>query len=99
MSKNNDLLYQFKDPAQRIALRVKDNNSKSILNPSFNYIPSAKTDIRETFKRIQKELKTAPKGQDKNKPLVAPKNNNLDKPLVLNPDGFVLPVEWFTLED
>lgn len=81
MSKNNDLMYQFKDAANRLALRIKEGDNKSILNPSFKYTPSAKTDIRETFKRIQKELKTAPKGQDNNKPLV-------------NPGSFILPSEW-----
>jgi hypothetical protein len=76
---------------------IKPLGDKSILNPNFKYIPAAKTDIRETFKRFQSEMSTW--GQDLEKPLVTPKNNNLDKPLVLNPEGFVLPVEWFTLED
>jgi hypothetical protein len=98
MSKNNDLMYQFKDAAQRIALRIKENDPKSILNPSFKYTSSSKTDIRETFKRIKKELKIAPQNQDNQKPLVA-QNNNFDKPLVLNPEGFVLSVDWFSLED
>lgn len=29
---------------------------KSILDPSFRYIPSAKTDISKTFRRVRKEL-------------------------------------------
>jgi hypothetical protein len=101
MSKNSDLIYQFKDAAQRIALRIKENDPKSILNPSFKYTPSGKTDIRETFKRVQKELKSAPQSQDNNKPLVAPKGQDLIKPLVapiLTPGAFVLPVEWFEME-
>ena len=77
----------------------KPLGDKSILNPNFKYIPAANTDIRETFKKARIELNsTSPKGQDINKPLV-PQNNNLDKPLVLNPEGFVLSVDWFTLED
>ena len=59
----------------------KPLGDKSILNPAFKYIPSSKTDIRETFKRAQKEL-NRPKNQDNN------------KPLVLNPGGFVLGIEW-----
>jgi len=70
---------------------------KSILSPDFKYTPAARTDIRDTFRRFQFELAT--KNQDNNKPLVGPKNNNLDKPLVLNPEAFVLPVEWFDIED
>jgi hypothetical protein len=93
MLKNSDLMYQFKDAASRLALRIKEGDSKSILNPSFKYTPSAKTDIKQTFKRIQKELKIAPKGQDYNKHLVPPPNNNIDKPLVVNPGAFVLPSE------
>lgn len=61
---------------------------KSILNPDFKYTPAARTDIRDTFRRARMELNsTAPKGQD------------IKKPLVLNPEGFVLSVDWFTLED
>jgi hypothetical protein len=56
-------------------LRLTDSN--------FNYVSSAKTDIRETFKRF-----SASGGQDNNKPLVP----------ILNPEGFVLPVEWFEME-
>jgi hypothetical protein len=80
MSKNIELLYQFKDAANRVALRIKEGDTKSILNPAFKYIPSSKTDIRETFKRAQKEL-NRPKNQDNN------------KPLVFNTDSFVLGVE------
>jgi hypothetical protein len=69
---------------------------KSILNPDFKYTPAANTDIRDTFRRFQSQI--APQNQDNNKPLVA-QNNNLDKPLVLNPEGFVLAVDWFSLED
>ena len=86
MSKNNELLYQFKDAANRLELRIKERDTKSILNPAFKYTPSSKTDIRETFKRAQKEL-NRPKNQDNN------------KPLVLNTDSFVLGVEWLDIKD
>lgn len=32
---------------------------KSILDPSFRYIPSAETDIRKTFNRVRRELAKA----------------------------------------
>ena len=86
MSKNSELLYQFKDAANRVALRIKEKDTKSILNPAFKYTPSSKTDIRETFKRAQKEL-NRPKNQDNN------------KPLVFNTDSFVLGVEWLDIKD
>jgi hypothetical protein len=54
-----------------------------LTDPNFNYIPSAKTDIRETFRRFQ-----PPKVQDLKEPLVEP---NL--PL----GGFVLSAEWFEI--
>ena len=57
MSKNIELLYQFKDAANRLALRIKEGDSKSILNPAFKYTPSGKTDIRETFKKAKQQLK------------------------------------------
>jgi len=55
-----------------------------LTDPSFNYVPSAKTDIRETFRRFNSSG-----GQDNKKPLVS---------LPLIADGFVLPVEWFEME-
>ena len=51
-----------------------------LTDPNFNYVSSAKTDIRETFRRFN-----ALGGQDSLKPLVP----------TLNPEGFVLSVEWF----
>jgi len=60
----------------------------SILNPSFKYIPAAQTDIRETFKRIREQLSNHNS---------SPKNQENNKPLVLNPGGFVLPAEWFEI--
>jgi hypothetical protein len=54
-----------------------------LTDPSFNYVSSAKTDIRETFRRF-----STPKNQDNQKPLV----------LNLNPNGFVLSAEWFEME-
>ena len=32
---------------------------KSILDPSFRYVPSASTDLRKTFSRIRRELQRA----------------------------------------
>lgn len=58
--------------------------SKNIFDPDFKYIPSTKTDISKTFARIKREL-NRPQNQNNNKPLVEPN---------LNPDGFVLSVEW-----
>lgn len=37
---------------------------KSILDPTFKYVPSTSTDIRETFKRVRAELER----QQKSKP-------------------------------
>ena len=51
-----------------------------LTDPQFKYVNSAQTDIRETFKRFN-----ALGGQDSLKPLVP----------TLNPEGFVLSVEWF----
>ena len=65
-----------------------------LTDPNFNYVSSAKTDIRETFRRFSTQ------NQENNKPLVAQGGNSLDKPLVelnLNPEGFVLPAEWFEI--
>lgn len=59
--------------------------SLRITDPSFNYVPSARTDIRDTFRRARESLG----GQDNNKPLVEP-----SLPL----GGFVLSAEWFEME-
>jgi hypothetical protein len=58
--------------------------STRLTDPSFNYVNSASTDIRETFRRFSTQ------NQEINKPLVIP---------TLNPDGFVLYEEWFQIED
>ena len=55
-----------------------------LTDPSFNYVSSAKTDIRETFRRF-----SSPKNQEINKPLVPS----------LIPEGFVLSAQWFEIED
>lgn len=60
---------------------------KNILNPNFKYISAANTDIRDTFRRAKIELNSTTRGQDNN------------KPLVLNPEGFVLSADWFQIED
>jgi hypothetical protein len=72
----------------------KPLGDKSILNPNFKYVPSSKTNIRDTFRRAKKELNFTTSNQENNKPLVPQGGNNLDKPLVLNPGGFVLGIEW-----
>ena len=61
----------------------------NILDPSFKYTPSSKTDITKTFARIKKELKNSDSNQDSREPLVTP---------TLNPNGFVLSSEWFEME-
>jgi hypothetical protein len=53
-----------------------------ITDNRFNYIPSAKTDIRETFRRVRAEMVG---GQESLKPLVAS----------LNPESFALRDDWF----
>jgi len=58
------------------SIRLTDSN--------FKYVSSAKTDIRDTFRKF-----TVPGGQDSLKPLVP----------ILNPEGFVLSVEWFEFVD
>ena len=68
-----------------------------LTDSNFIYTPAAKTDIRDTFRRF-----SPPKNQDNNKPLVALGRQNSNKPLVepiLNPEGFVLPAEWFQVLD
>ena len=63
-----------------------------ITDPKFNYVSSAKTDIRETFRRIQ-----STQNQELKEPLVIHAGQSLEKPLVqflMIPDGFVLPVQW-----
>ena len=52
-----------------------------ITDPEFKYTNSAKTDIRETFRRF------ATSNQDSKEPLVP----------ILNPEGFVLSAEWFEI--
>jgi hypothetical protein len=82
MQKDNELKEEFFLTLQKMGKKISNHDEKSILNPSFKYTPSSKTDIKETFKRVKKELKIAPKNQDNN------------KPLVLNPGSFVLSDEW-----
>lgn len=61
------------------------NKPLSILDPSFKYTPSSKTDITKTFARIRREIKN----QETKEPIV---------PLSLNPNGFVLSAQWFEME-
>lgn len=34
---------------------------KSILDQTFKYVPAAKTDVRETFERVRREIEAAKK--------------------------------------
>ena len=77
------------------------NKPLSILDSSFKYTPSSKTDITKTFARIRKELKNSTTNQESKEPLVADGYKSLNKPLVsptLNPNGFVLSAQWFEME-
>jgi hypothetical protein len=58
------------------------NPTIRITDPNFNYVSSAKTDIRETFRKFSGS------NQDSKEPLVSPS---------LNPNGFVLSADWFDL--
>lgn len=64
-------------------------NKPNILDSSFKYTPSTKTDISKTFARIKRELKISGTNQESKEPLVSPS---------LNPNGFVLSAEWFEME-
>ena len=45
---------------------------KSILDPSFRYVPSSATDLRKTFARVRREMrKTAPPGREADVDVVA----------------------------
>jgi hypothetical protein len=54
-----------------------------LTDPNFNYVSSAKTDIRETFRKF------SALENNQREPLVTP---------TLNPGGFVLSAEWFEME-
>lgn len=64
-------------------------NKPNILDSSFKYTPSAKTDISKTFARIRKELKFSAPKESQREPLVTPS---------LNQNGFVLSADWFEME-
>ena len=38
---------------------------KSILDPTFQYVPSASTDLRKTFARVRREMKQAQVKEEK----------------------------------
>jgi hypothetical protein len=44
---------------------------KSILDPTFRYVPSVQTDVRKTFARIRRELRAADSKVDVDAPAVA----------------------------
>lgn len=54
-----------------------------LTDPNFNYVPSAKTDIRETFRKFSGA------NQESKEPLVSPS---------LPQNGFVLSEDWFQME-
>ena len=43
---------------------------KSILDPSFNYIPSTSTDVRKTFAKALREERLKAKQKEEQKPVV-----------------------------
>jgi hypothetical protein len=55
----------------------------NITDPEFKYTSSAKTDIRDTFRKFSAS------NQKSKEPLVSP---------TLNPNGFVLSAQWFEME-
>ena len=44
---------------------------KSILDPTFRYIPSVQTDVRKTFARVRRELRAADSKLGADAPAVA----------------------------
>jgi hypothetical protein len=47
---------------------------KSILDPTFRYVPSVQTDVRKTFARIRRELRAADAKTGADAPAVANAN-------------------------
>jgi hypothetical protein len=47
---------------------------KSILDPTFRYVPSVQTDVRKTFARIRRELRAADSKSGADTPAVANAN-------------------------
>jgi hypothetical protein len=37
---------------------------KSLLDPTFRYVPSSQTDIRKTFARVRREMRQRTRGPD-----------------------------------
>lgn len=52
---------------------------KSILDPSFRYIPAASTDLRLTFDRVRKRLKLEQKEREEAEARMAEKVKQLGK--------------------
>ena len=46
---------------------------KSLLDPSFRYVPSIRTDIRKTFARIRSEVQQEKEAADQRRGTVPPK--------------------------
>jgi hypothetical protein len=40
-------------------LPLMENHMKSILDPTFHYVPSVETDLKKTFSRIRREMSKA----------------------------------------
>jgi len=49
---------------------------KSLLDPTFKYVPSVETDIRKTFARVRREARRQP-------PVLSPSNDRSSKIAVL----------------
>lgn len=52
---------------------VQGDTMKSILDPTFRYVPAAQTDIRKTFARVRREMKQAAEARNKVVPINAKK--------------------------
>ena len=52
---------------------------KSILDPSFHYVPSTQTDIRKTFSRVRREIARAKTqaGRDQGHVVMLPRKREL----------------------
>ena len=52
---------------------------KSILDPTFHYVPSTQTDIRKTFSRIRREMARAkaPSGREQGLVVMLPRKRGL----------------------
>jgi hypothetical protein len=47
---------------------------KSLLDPTFRYVPSSQTDIRKTFARVRREMRTRERGPERARDALPPPN-------------------------